>query len=163
VCKEPNGHYKLFLEYDQNNETNQTQWFFFSAMNIKKGQTVTFHISNLYKEESLYNNGMKPFVFSTKSNGLEGNKKWKRDCFTISYYRNGKTVAGSNLHSDQMAQKKSERKYRSLSTLQFSYTFDYDQDCVFFSHFAPYTYSQLCHFINGIPEEFDSAHVNQFL
>lgn len=57
-------------------------------MNIKKGSTVTFHIMNLYKEESLYNNGMRPFVYSTKSSSLEGTG-WKRGCSNISYYRNG--------------------------------------------------------------------------
>ena len=34
-------------------------------------------------------------------------------------------------------------KYRSLNSLQFDYTFDYDDDIVFFSHFAPYTYDDL--------------------
>ena len=133
-----------------------TQWFFFSAMNVKKGQTVTFHICNLYKEESLYNSGMKPFVFSTKANSLQGTKKWKRDGTNISYFRNGKSLAGSSLPPDKYNSKKEkkERQYRSLSTLTFSYTFEYDRDCVFFSHFAPYSYSQLTSFLNSIPSQF---------
>ena len=49
--------YHLYLAFDQNNERNQTQWFYFSVMNIKKGQTVTLSIMNLYKDDSMYGQG----------------------------------------------------------------------------------------------------------
>jgi len=68
-------------------------------MNIKKGATVRINIVNLYKEESNYNAGMKPFVFSTKGNSQKG-IKWKRDCSNISYYRNGKSMESSNIPTD---------------------------------------------------------------
>ena len=45
-------------------------------------------------------------------------------------------------------------KDRSLSTLSFSYTFDYDKDCAYFAHFVPYTYTDLTHFLNTIPRSF---------
>lgn len=41
-------------------------------MNIKKGSTIVINIVNMYKEDSMYNYGKKPFVFSTKSNAMEG-------------------------------------------------------------------------------------------
>ena len=104
------------------------------------------NIVNMYKEDSMYNYGKKPFVFSTKSNSLEG-KKWKRDCFNISYFRNSKTLAASKLQTDDpiynINSDKSEVKYKQLSTLQFSYTFEYHKDIVYFAHFVPYTYSHL--------------------
>ena len=63
-------------------------------MNVKKGSTLTVNIVNMYKDDSLYNYGKKPFIFSTKANSLLG-KCWRWDCFNISYYRNSKTLAAS--------------------------------------------------------------------
>jgi hypothetical protein len=34
-------------------------------------------------------------------------------------------------------------KVKSLYVLTFKYTFEYDKDIVFFSHFMPYTFSDL--------------------
>ena len=40
------------------------------------------------------------------------------------------------------------KKTKPLSTLTFTYTFEYDKDCVFFAHFAPYTYSMLLDYLD---------------
>lgn len=53
----------------------------------------------MYKEDSLYNYGKKPFVFSSKANARLG-KGWRWDCFNISYYRNSKTLAASKSQTD---------------------------------------------------------------
>jgi hypothetical protein len=34
-------------------------------------------------------------------------------------------------------------KYKQQSCLAFNYTFEYENDTVFFAHFAPYTYTDL--------------------
>ena len=136
--------YHLYLAFDQNNERNQTQWFYFSVMNIKKGQTVTLSIMNLYKDDSMYGQGQKPYFFSTKANSLEG-KTWRRGGFNISYYRNDRSLYANVQDTDAKLskhktppayyQEKDGKKNRALSTLTFSYTFDYDKDCVYFAHF----------------------------
>lgn len=37
-----------------------------------------------------------------------------------------------------------------LNTLSFTYTFEYDNDIVFFSHFQPYTYTDLKDYIYSL-------------
>ena len=46
--------------------------------------TVTFNIVNLIKEESLYCNGMKPFVLSRARENHEG-VQWHRGGFDVAY------------------------------------------------------------------------------
>lgn len=123
-------------------------------MNVKKGVTATFNIINLAKEDSLYNNGMKPFVFSTKQYE-ETECGWIRDGTEISYYRNGKTLQSSNQPKDydfdnSYLGEKPTKRFRQLSTLTFQYTFNYDNDIVFFSHFVPYTYSDHVNMLDQI-------------
>ena len=38
-------------------------------------------------------------------------------------------------------------KFKKTSTLSFSYEFKYDNDIVFFSHFAPYSYSDVFRYL----------------
>lgn len=80
--------YSLYLKPDTHNETHQTQWFYFSVRNISKGQKVVFTIKNLIKDHSLFNEGMRPWVFSTKKFQTKG-VKWHRDWYDIAYYKNG--------------------------------------------------------------------------
>lgn len=54
--------YELYLEFDTNCKV-YSQWYFFSARG-NKGQKVKFHIMNLVKVDSLYNEGMRPCVYS---------------------------------------------------------------------------------------------------
>ena len=58
------------------NNTETDQKLKIKVMNIKKGQTVTLSIMNLYKDDSMYGQGQKPYFFSTKANSLEG-KSWR--------------------------------------------------------------------------------------
>lgn len=57
--------YNLLLDYDAETQ-GYTQWFYFSVQNYKPNHRVRFNIINLMKYDSLYNNGMKPLVYSTK-------------------------------------------------------------------------------------------------
>ena len=61
--------YDLILQNDINSKGN-TQWFFFSVANTRKGQTVKFNIVNLVKKDSLFNYGMKIVIYSEKSEKL---------------------------------------------------------------------------------------------
>jgi hypothetical protein len=44
---------------------------------------------------------------------------------------------------DDQEEETVEEKTRVLYSLSFEYTFEYDNDVVFFSHFFPYTYRSL--------------------
>ena len=43
-----------------------TQWFYFRIKNMRKNVEYTFNITNLFKPDSSYNQGMKPLVYSEK-------------------------------------------------------------------------------------------------
>ena len=89
----------MYLNFDFNT-LNYTQWYYFSVRNIKKGKstcpltpvligyTYKFNIMNLQKDESLYSQGMKPFVYSVQRNKETDQNQWQRGCFDISYGKN---------------------------------------------------------------------------
>jgi hypothetical protein len=41
-----------------------TQWYYFGVTNMRKSIAYTFNIINLLKDDSLYNRGMRPAMFS---------------------------------------------------------------------------------------------------
>lgn len=86
VEKVSESEYNLFLSFDHNT-LNYTQWFYFSVRNIAKDVTVKFNIKNLQKDESTYNIGNLPFVYSTRHNKQNGTNEWVRDGFDIEYFR----------------------------------------------------------------------------
>lgn len=55
--------------------------------NIAKDVTVKLNIMNLQKDDSTYNIGNKPFVYSTKHNKLNGTNEWSRGGYDIEYFR----------------------------------------------------------------------------
>ena len=54
---------------------------------MQKGMTFTFNIVNLLKVDSLYNEGLKPCVYSCKAHQIYGTK-WTRSGTNISYKKN---------------------------------------------------------------------------
>ena len=121
-----------------NQETKgYTQWYYFSVQNYKSNHNVRFNLINLMKYESLYNNGMKPLVFS-KQKQEELGVKWHRDGSAISYYRNS-YARKYNLPNSKLC------KYHY--TLTFTYNFSYSNDTVYFAHCFPYTYSDLTDYL----------------
>lgn len=52
--------------------------------------TIKFNIVNFVKYESLYNEGMKPVIWSKLKNERDG-LQWHRDCYAIKYYENKQT------------------------------------------------------------------------
>ena len=77
---EPRQIYDLYMHNDVNT-TQNTQWFYFGVSNMKAGTTVTFFIRNYSKPDSMFNEGMRPLLYSAKSN-----RGWVRAAFDICYF-----------------------------------------------------------------------------
>lgn len=63
--------YDLYLRNDYNSQ-GFGQWYYFKVSNTKANTIYTFNIVNHFKPDSLYNNGLRPLVYSTKKAKLEG-------------------------------------------------------------------------------------------
>lgn len=94
-------------------------------------ERATFCINNFYKADSLYRQGMKVLIFSMKKYLQEG----------VGWVRGGEEIA-------YFANKISEKKENNLTvkkfySLKFAYSFEYEEDEVYFAYNYPYTYSRL--------------------
>mmetsp|Transcript_9856 Transcript_9856/g.19518 ORF Transcript_9856/g.19518 Transcript_9856/m.19518 type:complete len:901 (+) Transcript_9856:277-2979(+) len=118
--------YNLTLEYDFHTR-GHTQWYYFSVKPYKAPHAVRFNICNLVKFDSLYNDGLKPCVYSLKKQELTGTA-WHRAGRSLSYFKNAELRKGST-----------QPNY----TLTFVYEFLYPDDTVYFAHCFPYTYTDL--------------------
>ncbi|OMJ74656.1 hypothetical protein SteCoe_26367 [Stentor coeruleus] len=124
--------YDLVLRLDLNSKGNM-QWYYFSIGNTRKGQKYVFNIINMVKPNSLYNFGLKPCVYSEK-NARNKHIGWIRDGQDICYYQNTiKKSPGS-----------------CYFTLTFSIIPENDNDTVYLAHCYPYTYSDLCKYLDMI-------------
>ncbi len=121
---------------------------------------------NLQKDESCYSQGMKPFVYSFQKNREQESNQWQRGCFDITYCKNNLKTKHresapdyeydeNNIPCYVYEDEESQSTY--LNTLSFSYTFDYDNDIVFFSYFQPYTYSDLKDYIFTLEKKRDES------
>ena len=81
-----NYQYDLTLKCDHKSEGNFTQWFYFKVSNTRKDRQYIFHIVNFIKPDSLYNNGMKPLIYSRLQAQNEGTG-WRRGGEDITYYQ----------------------------------------------------------------------------
>lgn len=124
--------YTLLLDFDVNT-SGYTQWFYFAVRGGYQGHRVTFRIANMSKAESLFSNdrGMRPVVWSEKAS-----RGWERGCSDVSYYPN--EHRRTNAHGEHSS---------VYYTLEFSYTFEFNEDTVFFAYHYPYTYTYLQDFI----------------
>jgi len=116
-------------EYDwtvQNDYNSQgiSQWYYFRVGNTRAETKYTFNLFNFYKPDSLYNQGMRPLMYSCKKASLEG-IGWTRWGINIWYYQNS-------------TKRKSGQGF--LYSLSFSVELPYDSDEVYFCHWYPYTY-----------------------
>lgn len=127
--------YQLFLHNDTNT-TGYSQWFFFRVMNTKKNKKITFQIMNLLRKRTKYNYGIKIWVYSVKKN-LYNKKNWHHTEEDVKYYKNTlyRTCKG-------------KRQY--FYTLSFDYTFEYDDDEVYFANCIPYTYTDIMKHLNEL-------------
>ena len=111
--------YQLVVQNDTNTN-GYSQWFFFRVSGGRKGANVHFNLINLMKGYSLFNRGMQICVYSEK-NAEQEKIGWHKGGNEINYYRNGifKYV-------------RDQKRY--LSSLSFTYEFEYDNDTVYFAN-----------------------------
>jgi len=130
---ERRGSYSLLLAHDVNTQ-GYTHWFYFAVKGGTVGQSVTFNILNMSKAKSLFEGGrMSPVVWSEKAG-----RCWERGGKNVHYH--------GNRHR-QCSNAVGERA-RTYRTLSFTYTFEHDDDVVFFAYHYPYTYSHLQTFLD---------------
>ena len=120
--------YKLFLHNDTNT-TGYTQWFFFRISNGRKGKKINLNIMNLYRKKSFYSNGIKVLYYSKKK--FENEKiGWHHTNEKVEYYKN-------------FLYRVIKCNRKNFYSLSFDYTFEYDNDEIYFANSIPYTYSNL--------------------
>ncbi|XP_074108800.1 cytosolic carboxypeptidase 2 [Cotesia typhae] len=124
VIKITDTYYQLYLRKDLYTQRHM-QWFYFRISNTRSRIIYRLSIVNLCKEDSLYNEGLKPLLYSLKDASLHA-VGWRRCGENISYYKND-----------------SSDEEREKHTLTFNITFPHDQDTVYLAHCYPYTYSDL--------------------
>lgn len=79
-------YYELYLRPDLYTSRSK-QWFYFRVRRTHRNMLYRFSIVNLVKSDSLYNDGMRPVMYSTLG-AKEKNEGWRRCGNNISYYRN---------------------------------------------------------------------------
>ncbi|XP_061399870.1 cytosolic carboxypeptidase Nna1-like, partial [Musca vetustissima] len=80
------AYYELYLRPDLYTSRSR-QWFYFRVRKTKRNMLYRFSIVNLIKSDSLYNDGMRPLMYSTH-NAKTRNEGWVRCGDNICYYRN---------------------------------------------------------------------------
>lgn len=55
--------YELYMKNDYGTQS-YNQWFYFRVQNTRAGATYRFHLTNMMKPTSTYNNGMRPLAYS---------------------------------------------------------------------------------------------------
>ena len=125
--------YDLTVHSDYNSQ-GYSQWFYFRVTNIKANTKYFFNIFNFYKPDSLYNQGMRPLMYSKK----------KEEKFGVGWMRVGEDVC----YYQNMTKRKSGYGY--FYSLSFSFEVEYDDDEVYFCHWFPYSYRDWKEFLEKI-------------
>jgi len=120
--------YDLILMPDVNSTRNH-QWFYFEVSNMEADVPYVFNIVNCEKQNSQFNYGMKPLMYSV-CEAVLGRPGWIRVGTDICYYWN-------------CYQNLSSCKSRSYLTAAFTVTFRHAYDVCYIAYHYPYTYSQL--------------------
>jgi hypothetical protein len=111
------------------------QWYYFKVEAPETGLaypiTVRFNIINMQKNDSLYNYGMKPAVYSVADAAM--GIGWRHKGEDVCYFKNRLTY---------ITKSGKKSKIRNYYSLTFTYTF-IGPDSVFFAHSYPYTYTRL--------------------
>lgn len=127
--------YQLWLRNDL--YTNKhTQWYYFRVQNTRPAIKYKFTIMNLLKSGSLYNEGMRPLLYSeldaaTKKIG------WVRTGENIKYYKNA-------------IRREDTTKDKYHYSLTWTCEFPNEDDTYYFAHCYPYTYSDLQEYLQTL-------------
>ncbi|XP_066439396.1 cytosolic carboxypeptidase 2 isoform X2 [Eleutherodactylus coqui] len=122
--------YELTLRTDLYT-SKHTQWYYFQVKNTRRGVPYRFTITNLMKRNSLYNEGMKPLMYSEHDAVIRG-EGWRRRGDNIKYYKSSRSQDGATLYC-----------------LTWTFEFPHDKDTCYFAHCYPYTYSDLSRDLQG--------------
>ncbi|XP_037882975.1 cytosolic carboxypeptidase Nna1 isoform X2 [Glossina fuscipes] len=133
-------YYELYLRPDLYTSRSK-QWFYFRVRRTRKNVIYRFSIVNLVKSNSLYNDGMRPLLYST-INAKTRNEGWRRCGDNICYYCN-----------EDENQPCSDDEVECSYTLTFNIEFSHDNDTVYFAHSYPYTYSDLQDYLMNIQND----------
>ncbi|KAM9311507.1 cytosolic carboxypeptidase 3 [Gastrophryne carolinensis] len=126
--------YQLTLRTDL--YTNRhTQWYYFQVKNMRAGVPYRFTIINFMKPTSLYNNGMRPLMYSEKE-ATTNQIGWHRIGDEIKYYRNNSGQDGQFHFS-----------------LSWTFQFPHSGDTCYFAYCYPYTYSNLQDYLAGVAND----------
>lgn len=98
------------------------QWFYFETQNGHRNVEYTFSIINLAKSGALFGHGLQPLVYS---------------CMQASGWKHQGTHIRYEASKSRMSSSRS-------NTLTFRYTFQYEQDQVYFACLQPYTFTGAC-------------------
>lgn len=124
--------YDLILKPDVNTRAH-TQWFYFRVQNLCNTK-YKFNIVNVIKPDSLYNQGMKPLLYS-EMNAKSG-IGWVRCGQDICYYQN-------NIR----------RKGGYYYTLTFTVEFPHNNDTCYLAYCYPYTYTDLQKYLESLEQD----------
>lgn len=130
--------YELQLHPDSG-ARSYSQWFYFCVRNRRKGK-VRLSVRNMRKSRASFVDGMLPAVWSKARQQREG-VKWHSAGEDVTYHK----------------AKESETDPEFI--LSFSYTFQYENDCVYFAHSIPYSYSKLEGFLKKIESKANLKHI----
>ncbi|XP_056373676.1 cytosolic carboxypeptidase 3 isoform X2 [Hyla sarda] len=126
--------YQLTLRTDLYTDRH-TQWYYFRVKNTRAGVPYRFTITNFMKPTSLYNQGMRPLMYS-EIDADSQQVGWRRIGDEIKYYRNGSGRGGQTHYS-----------------LSWTFTFPHSGDTCYFAHCYPYTYSNLQDYLARIAND----------
>ncbi|XP_072034203.1 cytosolic carboxypeptidase 2-like isoform X2 [Amphiura filiformis] len=130
--------YELQLRCDLYTDKH-IQWFYFRVQNAKPAAKYRFTITNFMKPGSLYNNGMRPLMYSEHA-ALTKKQGWRRCGEDIKYYKN--YIRRTDVKGD-----------KSLYSLTWTVSFPYDNDTYYFAHCYPYTYSDLQRYLLNLSND----------
>ncbi|XP_078539292.1 cytosolic carboxypeptidase 4 isoform X2 [Lissotriton helveticus] len=136
--------YDLIMNADVN--TNQHhQWFYFEVSAIRAGISYRFNVINCEKDNSQFNYGMQPVMYSVKE-ALQGRAHWVRVGYDICYYKNPycRTTATSG-----------DLRGKRYYTLTFSVTFSHNEDVCYLAYHYPYTYTTLMSHLQQLEQRVD--------
>ncbi|KAK4467811.1 hypothetical protein MN116_008736 [Schistosoma mekongi] len=124
--------YDLILNPDVNTTSN-IQWFYFRVSNMEANISYRFNIINCEKNDSQFNAGMQPLLFSVRE-ALDSRPYWRRVGSNIIYYKN---------HFIRQMTSKNNMDCEMYYTATFTICFPYTGDICYLAYHYPYTYTHL--------------------
>ncbi|TMW58305.1 hypothetical protein Poli38472_011893 [Pythium oligandrum] len=126
--------YELRIHPDLKNSAYR-QWFYFSVRNGQPGASYKFSLVNHAKSGALFGAGLQPVVYSE----IDAETKQR-----------GWIHAGTHVRYDISTSPNSPPGTNALS---FQYTFEHANDRVYFACLQPYTYTDMCEYLDKLERD----------